>query len=96
MTDKKAMQKDTVSTDEDMPTAAQQSLVLKKFKLNVSKWVLVSVLALYSLTVLAQIAVAAGLLQAAPISDLINSEKEVLLPIVTLVLGHYFGARQLN
>ncbi len=64
-----------------------------RFQMDVTIWALIVITFFYGLAFLAEIAVAAGWLQAAPITNLFASYKSDLLPIVTLILGHYFGRR---
>lgn len=64
-----------------------------RFQMDVTVWALIVITIFYGLAFIAEIAVAAGWLQAAPITNLFSSYKSDLLPIVTLILGHYFGRR---
>jgi mannitol-specific phosphotransferase system IIBC component len=64
-----------------------------QFERNISKWILGVIAFFFLLVILAEIAVAAGWLENAPIDSLFDVCKAIFLPIVTLVLGHYFGAR---
>lgn len=63
------------------------------FETRIAIWFLAVVLGIYVVLVLAQIAVAAGWLQAGPIETLFDSYKSIMFPLLTLVIGHYFGSR---
>jgi len=63
-----------------------------QFERSISKWILGVIAAIFFLIVLSGIGVAAGWLQSGPINALIDLSKAVLLPIVMLILGHYFGS----
>ena len=64
-----------------------------RFELNVSKGVLLFLALIFLILIVAQVCVSAGLLEAAPISAMFDLYKSIALPIITLILGHYFGAR---
>ena len=67
--------------------------ITSQFERNISKWILGVIAFFFLLVMLAEIAVAAGWLQSGPIDSLFDVCKAIFLPIVTLVLGHYFGSR---
>jgi hypothetical protein len=66
---------------------------LTNFELDISKWIVIFLGGLLLVLVLAQIGVAAKWLDPAPITSLFDMYKGIALPILTLVLGHYFGSR---
>ena len=64
-----------------------------RFERNISKWILGVIAFFFLLMILAQIGVAAGWLDKGPVSSLFDTGKTIFLPIIMLVLGHYFGSR---
>ena len=76
-----------------MDNQASKASNINRFELKLSKWALLILAGIYVIILLAQISVAAGWLKPAPISSLLNSYKEIALPVITLILGHYFGTR---
>jgi len=87
------MSKDTLEASEASVAAPNPYNANSQFERNISKWILGAIAFFFFLVVLAEIAVAAGWLNHVPIDALLNICKAVLLPIVMLVLGHYFGTR---
>ena len=73
-----------------------QQLLEERFELKLSRWVLIAVGTFYLIAVVAQLLVAAKLMQEQPVTALWDSSKTILLPIVTLILGHYFGSSANN
>lgn len=63
-----------------------------QFERNISKWILGVIASFFFLIILSAIAVGAGWLTSSPINELFDMSKAVLLPIVMLILGHYFGS----
>lgn len=74
------------------PTDKLQTLETR-FELKLSKWVLAAVGIFYLIAVIAELLVAANLIQAQPVANLWDASKTILLPIVTLIMGHYFGTK---
>ena len=64
-----------------------------RFERNISKWILGVIAFFFLLMILAEIGVAAGWLNKGPVSSLFETGKTIFLPIIMLVLGHYFGSR---
>lgn len=76
-----------------MPQSTSQAGSNRAFERDMSKWILGVIALFFLVVILAEIAASAGWLNPTPIHHLMDTCKAILLPVVTLVLGHYFGAR---